>query len=103
LSVQDASHLVPVVVDLSLSRSPASGTIDGMRHEHAEAAIRQLVERYRAQCLWFLRPDFVPQTADDVERVLQLIERYGDLEALRQVAAVRRWLSPPSSASSVSC
>jgi hypothetical protein len=71
-----------------------------MLDERAAAAIRELVDRYRAQCLWFLRIDYYPQTPDDVDRVLQLIEQHGDLEALRRVATVRQWLSPPSSVTS---
>ena len=62
----------------------------------AEAAIRELVECYRAQCLWFLRPDYHPRTPEEVDYALRLIERYGDLEALRRVTALRRWLSPDS-------
>jgi hypothetical protein len=68
-----------------------------MLDERAVAAIRHLVDRYRAQCLWFLRAEFYPQTPEEVERVLRLIEQHGDLDALRQVASVRQWLSPRSS------
>jgi len=71
-----------------------------MLDERAVATLRDLVDRYRTQCLWFLRSDYYPQTHGDAERVLRLIEQYGDLESLRQVAAVRRWLSPPSSVAS---
>jgi hypothetical protein len=71
-----------------------------MLDEPAAAAIRELVDRYRAQCLWFLRADYYPQTPDDVDRVLHLIEQYGDVDALRRIAAVRQWLSPRSSATS---
>jgi hypothetical protein len=68
-----------------------------MLDERAVVAIRHLVDRYRAQCLWSLRADFYPQTPEEVERVLRLIEQHGDLDALRQVASVRQWLSPRSS------
>jgi hypothetical protein len=68
-----------------------------MLDERGVAAIRHLVDRYRAQCLWFLRAEFYPQTPEEVERVLRLIEQHGDLDALRQVASVRQWLSPRSS------
>jgi len=66
----------------------------------AAAAIRELVDRYRAQCLWFLRADYYPQTLDEVNRVLQLIEQHGDVDALHRIAAVRQWLSLRSSATS---
>ena len=68
-----------------------------MIDERAAAAIRRLVDRYRAECLWFLRVDYYPQSPEEVERVLRQIEQHGDLEALGQLASVRQWLSPPSS------
>jgi hypothetical protein len=71
-----------------------------MLDERAAAVIRTLVDRYRTECLWFLRRDYYPQTAEEVERVLRLIEQHGDLDAAREVAATRRWLSPPSSVAS---
>ena len=71
-----------------------------MLDDRAAAAVRDLVDRNRAQCLWFLRTDYYPQTPEAVDRVLRLIEQHGDLDALRQVAAVRQWLSPRSSATS---
>jgi len=36
----------------------------------AAATVAQLVDAYRARCLWFLRPDYYPAT--DAERVLVL-------------------------------
>jgi hypothetical protein len=58
------------------------------------------VDDYRAQCLWFLREDFYPETPEERERVLTVIARHGDLPALRRVAEVRAWLSQRSSATS---
>lgn len=58
------------------------------------------MDRYRAQCLWFLRDDYYPATPSETERVLRLIERHGDLEAFRRVAAIRAWLSLPSNGTS---
>ena len=59
-----------------------------------------LVGAYRTRCLWFLRPDFMPTSNDERLRVLDYIQRYGDLEGFRRAAALRRWLSPTSSAAS---
>jgi hypothetical protein len=53
--------------------------------------LRQLVDRYRSQCLWFLREDYYPVTLPEREHVLRLIERHGDLEAFRRVGALRAW------------
>lgn len=60
-----------------------------------------LVDQYRQHCLWFLRSDYYPQTEADLVRVLGYIERYGDLDAFRRVAALRQCLSRPTSAPSV--
>lgn len=63
-------------------------------------AVDRLVDRYRAECLWFLREDYYPRTGPERARVLTYIERYGDREAWRAAAELRRWLSRHSSASS---
>lgn len=63
--------------------------------------VRQLVDTHRLRCLWFLRPDFYPETAAEVLRVLSLIERQGDRNAFVKSAEIRQWLSPNSSARSV--
>ncbi len=65
-----------------------------------EAELRRLVDQYRSRCLWFLREDYYPLTAADREWILDLIERHGDLEALRRVTELRTWLSRPSSGTS---
>jgi hypothetical protein len=62
--------------------------------------VDRLVDECRISCLWFLRPDHHPATRDERIRVLELIERYGDREAYRRAATLRRCLSPTSSAAS---
>jgi hypothetical protein len=59
-----------------------------------------LVERYRDQCLWFLRSDYVPTTFREAETVLDLIERYGDRDVFLAVRETRRWLSQNTSSQS---
>ena len=58
--------------------------------------IAALVRRYRTRCLWFIREDFVPDTAESALRILGYIERYGDREAWNQVKELRRCLSANS-------
>lgn len=65
-----------------------------------DQAVNQLVDEYRSRCLWFLRPDYYPTTDDERRQVLDDIERYGDRDAFKRVAAVRQWLSRNSSARS---
>ena len=60
-------------------------------------AVNRLVDEYRQRCLWFLRSDYYPATDGERLRVLRFIETYGDSEAYRRSAEVRRWLSPTSS------
>jgi len=66
----------------------------------AMATSSPLVDEYRVRCLWFLRSDYYPTTTDERLRVLDSIERHGDVEAFRRVARMRRWLSPDSSGKS---
>ncbi len=73
-----------------------------MDSETAVAALQELVDDYRARCLWFLREDYYPETAAERERVLSLIAEHGDLEAFRRVAEIRAWYSRPSSGTSAS-
>jgi hypothetical protein len=67
-----------------------------------ESAIDQLVDEYRSRCLWFLRSDYYPTTRAERLRVLVYVERHGDVQAHRRAAALREWLSRPSSETSAS-
>jgi hypothetical protein len=83
-------------------RSSRSGAADSVRQPRPDdstlaAEVDQLVDEQRVSCLWFLRPDYYPQTDRERLRVLGLIERRGDLQAFRRAATLRRWLSPDSS------
>jgi transposase InsO family protein len=62
-----------------------------------EDAFRQFVDRHRAQCLWFLRPDYYPDTRAARIAVLRLIEKHGDSRAFQEAARYRQWRSPTSS------
>jgi hypothetical protein len=73
-------------------------SVGGVRGQMATTAesIRKLVEDYRAQCLWFLRPDYVPTTADEIRHVLSLIQRYGDRAGYQRAEEIKSWLSQHS-------
>ena len=64
------------------------------------AEVARLVDEERARCLWFLRPDYYPQSADEIDRTLRAIERAGDQAAFQRALALRQWPSPTSSATS---
>jgi hypothetical protein len=70
--------------------------------EPSDEALRRLVDEYRGRCLWFLRPGYYPETTEEVLRVLDSIQRHGDLEAFRRAGALKRWVSASSSAASAS-
>ena len=57
-----------------------------------EGEINALVDEYRAQCLWFLRPDYYPATRDERLRILASIQRHGDRAAHIRAAALRKCL-----------
>ena len=60
-------------------------------------SVNALVDEYRARCLWFLREDYYPRTPAEACRVLESIERHGDVAAFRKAAELRQWLSQNSS------
>ena len=64
-------------------------------------SFRRFVDRYRTQCLWFLRADYYPETPAGQSGVLRLIEQHGDRDAFQQAAVFRKWLLPHSSETSV--
>jgi hypothetical protein len=55
--------------------------------------VRVLVDEYRTRCLWYLREDYYPQTPAEACRVLESIEKHGDVIAFRKAAKLRQWLS----------
>jgi hypothetical protein len=63
-----------------------------------QSALRELMDEYRSRCLWFLRPDYYPESVEEAERVLRALERHGDRVAFQRSARIRQWLSPTSNA-----
>lgn len=63
-------------------------------------ALRDLVDAYRARCLWSFRADFYPQTEAEALRVLEAIQRFGDREGFIKSKEAQAWLLPNSSAPS---
>ena len=66
-----------------------------------DEALHALVNDYRARCLWFLRPDYYPETPAEQLRVLSYIQKYGDQDAHIRASHLRRWLSQLCNANSV--
>jgi len=57
-----------------------------------DASVAKLVEDYRAQCLWFLRTDYMPTSTGDILKTLALIERYGDRAGYERAEEIKAWL-----------
>ena len=55
-------------------------------------SVNALVDAYRTRFLWFLREDYYPQTPTDALRILEYIERHGDVSAFRKAATLPQWL-----------
>jgi hypothetical protein len=62
--------------------------------------VRELVDEYRVTCLWYLREDWYPESAEDALRALDAIARHGDVAAFQKAAELREWLSHPSNSPS---
>jgi hypothetical protein len=69
-------------------------------HEDVVRAIDALVDECRSVALWFLRPDYYPQTDVERRRVLDTIQKHADLEVFKRAARLQEWLSRHSSATS---
>lgn len=63
-------------------------------------AVHRLVEANRLPCLWFMRDDFLPRSASEVERALTEIENHGDRAAWIEARSIRAWLSRTTNAAS---
>ena len=57
-----------------------------------KAVLARLIEDYRAQCLWFLRPDYMPTSTEEILKTLALIERYGDRAGYQRAEEIKVWL-----------
>jgi hypothetical protein len=102
----------PPAVRAYLAEIGRRGGTKSRRHlssEHARDMVRvrevrrifhlhKLIEDYRDQCLWFLRPDYLPKTTKEVLDVLDWIERYGDRAGFERAGEIRSWLSPHTKA-----
>jgi hypothetical protein len=61
---------------------------------------QSVVNDYRAMCLWFFPVDFMPSSTYELNRVLESIERYGDMAAYKRIGRIRKWLSQTFNADS---
>lgn len=57
----------------------------------------ELVNECRVQCLWFLKPDRIPEVREAQLYALDCVERYGDRAAFIKARKLKQWLSQHSS------
>ena len=69
--------------------------------QRADAALRALVDEYRGRCLWFLAPGYYPASTTEQLRVLDSIQRRGDLDGFKRAGEMKQWLLAHSSGASV--
>jgi hypothetical protein len=62
--------------------------------------LRAFVDEYRSRTLWFAPIDYYPENPAEWLRVLEQVEKNGDLAAFRRAAAIRTWLSLNTNAAS---
>ena len=55
---------------------------------------RSMVEDYRGMCLWSFGDVLAPRSEVQLGMVLNAIETYGDMNALKRAGRIRKWLSP---------
>jgi hypothetical protein len=71
-----------------------------LSQEDIARAVDALVDECRSVALWFLRPDYYPRTDVERRRVLESIQKHGDVEVFKRAARLQEWLSRHSSATS---
>jgi len=71
-----------------------------MLDESQTLRLKALVEANRVRCLWFFRRDYQPTDDDGILRLLDAIEKHGDLVSFQEARRLRAWLSPSSNAES---
>lgn len=60
-----------------------------------------LIDQYRSQCLWYLRPDYYPENEEQAMRVLKAIAQHGDRNAYIKTKEIREWLLRDTNVQSV--
>lgn len=53
-----------------------------------DAEVRSLVDEYRERCLWFVRADYYPSTAEEILRTLRWIRARGDRDAFQRARKI---------------
>ncbi len=66
-------------------------------HDEIRDAVHALVDAYRSQCLWYLAEDYYPSSLHEFERILDAIQRHGDVAGFQRAAKLKACLSPTSS------
>lgn len=82
--------------------SPSDNTAltSGASVAEVAAAVDAIVDEYRTRCLWSLPPNYYPRTTSERLRILNAIEKNGDLAAHHRASTLRQWLSRLSSEAS---
>lgn len=71
---------------MAIMKNSLSGTTD---ISELFDQVDRLAEAHRIECLWFLRPDYLPLTLNERLRVLQYLERSGDRATFIEARSLR--------------
>lgn len=63
--------------------------------------VDELVDDARSSCLWYLRLDYMPRTAAEIDSVLRAIANHGDRATFQRARMLQLWLSRLTSEESV--
>jgi hypothetical protein len=69
-----------------------SGTPDLARDE-VQRAVDRLVEECRVECLWYVRPDYLPSTDEERLAILDAIQQRSTREVFQRAGVLKTWLS----------
>ncbi len=68
--------------------------------EEIYAEAKQLIEKNRSRCLWFLRKDYYPADTDRLIHTLQYVKQHGDRQTFQKAGKLIQWLLQSSSRTS---
>ena len=66
-----------------------------------KAELITLINEYRAQSIWFLREDFMPENDQEAVRTLEYIEKHADREGFIRARRLKQWFLLHTSKTSV--
>ena len=64
-----------------------------LARDEVQRAVDRLVEECRVECLWFIRPDYLPSTDEERLAILDAIQERSTREVFQRAGVLKTWLS----------